>query len=371
MMRFLLAGLAMVIGVILLFVASFGDPAAMVRAVQQTIEPAPTRTADSNAPPPSGQSVVPQITQIPQSPDKSAVPPPPDTSKLATAAPRPGPAVTPAPAPAPAAPVAPPSAPLAAQATPPAASAAPSAPPAFAASAPPSPAPAAVSARPPARNPDPDAKLAEERTALQQQLRELRAEVAEASRTLDNLHTQIAEAHQDLATLEAQRAATVARAEASKPEQHPRVAAARPTPDAASDTTQDVINHLRRRTVPPAAPSPTPATLSAPVPEPAPAPYSDPVTRQRLQEARDALAAGRIDDARRSLQIAQLRLVFRPVGPDGSAPPSAGQSAADVARALNMLGVGDNARAMRAIDQALTDAGSQPARLSESDTPGR
>jgi hypothetical protein len=36
-MRFLLAGLATVTGLLLLFAASFGDPAAMVRRVRQSV----------------------------------------------------------------------------------------------------------------------------------------------------------------------------------------------------------------------------------------------------------------------------------------------------------------------------------------------
>ena len=71
-----------------------------------------------------------------------------------------------------------------------------------------------------------------------------------------------------------------------------------------------------------------------------------------LADARAAVVEGRIEDARRSLQAAQVQLVFQPVGP-GEDTPRASQAAGPVAQALSALGYGDRGRALVAIDQAI------------------
>ena len=63
--------------------------------------------------------------------------------------------------------------------------------------------------------------------------------------------------------------------------------------------------------------------------------------RQRLVDARSALAAGRTDDARQLLEQAQVQLVFRPVNPSEDASASGSVAAGQVAEALSMLGAGD------------------------------
>jgi hypothetical protein len=74
-------------------------------------------------------------------------------------------------------------------------------------------------------------------------------------------------------------------------------------------------------------------------------------TIERLQDARAAVVEGRIEDARRFLQAAQVQLVFRPAGP-GEEAPRASQAAGPVAQALMALGYDDRGRALIAIDQA-------------------
>jgi hypothetical protein len=75
----------------------------------------------------------------------------------------------------------------------------------------------------------------------------------------------------------------------------------------------------------------------------------------RLSAARDAVAKGRIDDARRLLQEAQLQLVFRPIDASGDDPSTANKAAADVARALEALSANDALLSRRYIDVAVND----------------
>jgi hypothetical protein len=197
---------------------------------------------------------------------------------------------------------------------------------------------------------------------LQKQLAALRTQLAETARNLELLHSQQAQAQRDLATAEAQRTTAADRADAARADQRRRTVARPPVPASSpaaaqppqeADIAQDVIDRLRHQ-APPAAPPPS-----------EPRRFTDTATFGQLRDARNALAAGHIEDARRALQVAQLRLVFRPVGADGVAPPPAGRSAADVARALSLLGIGATDQAMRAIDQALSDSG-DGARYSQS-----
>ena len=75
----------------------------------------------------------------------------------------------------------------------------------------------------------------------------------------------------------------------------------------------------------------------------------------KLNAARAALAAGRIEDARRLLQEAQLQLVFRPVNGAGDQSPGAARSSADVAHALDALSGNDVPLSRRYIDVATAD----------------
>jgi hypothetical protein len=79
--------------------------------------------------------------------------------------------------------------------------------------------------------------------------------------------------------------------------------------------------------------------------------------RERLFEARSALASGRIDEARSLLEQAQVQLVLRPVGPSDTAPATSSMAAGQIAEALSMLGAGDVPRAMQYINLAMAQAG--------------
>ncbi len=81
---------------------------------------------------------------------------------------------------------------------------------------------------------------------------------------------------------------------------------------------------------------------------PAPAP-----PRERLSDARAALAAGHTDEARQLLEQAQVQLVLRPVGPSDDASAATSVAAGQVAEALSMLGAGDVPHAMQYIDLAI------------------
>jgi hypothetical protein len=75
----------------------------------------------------------------------------------------------------------------------------------------------------------------------------------------------------------------------------------------------------------------------------------------KLAAARTALVSGRIEDARRLLQEAQLQLVFRPVNAAGDDQPAARNGAADVAHALDALSANDVSLSRRYVDLAVND----------------
>ncbi|WP_428533945.1 hypothetical protein [Rhodopila sp.] len=116
------------------------------------------------------------------------------------------------------------------------------------------------------------------------------------------------------------------------------------------DDAQSVLARLRQL----AAPGVAPEQPDSPPVEPRPRVASSP-TLPKLNAARAALAAGRIEDARRLLQEAQLQLVFRPVNGAGDESPGAARSSADVAHALDALSGNDVPLSRRYIDVATAD----------------
>jgi hypothetical protein len=76
----------------------------------------------------------------------------------------------------------------------------------------------------------------------------------------------------------------------------------------------------------------------------------------RLEMARAALVAGRIEEARQYLEEAQLQLVFRPVTPTGDEATGGSRVAGDVASALSMLGAGNIGGALGYIGRAMEQA---------------
>jgi uncharacterized protein YjbI with pentapeptide repeats len=119
-----------------------------------------------------------------------------------------------------------------------------------------------------------------------------------------------------------------------------------------ADDAQSVLARLRQSS--PGQRGDTTATA-----ETRPAPVASP-SLPRLNAARSALASGRIEDARRLLQEAQLQLVF---GPAGDNVPSAGRGAADVARALDALSANDIPLGRRFVDIAMGDLSGNPMNL--------
>jgi hypothetical protein len=129
----------------------------------------------------------------------------------------------------------------------------------------------------------------------------------------------------------------------SKPPKPPNTSTQNQPKQIASDfsAAQAVIDRLRRE---PDAVHTAQELPSAPPPRSAQA---------RLSDARTALTAGRIDDARRLLEQAQVQLAFRPVTPEGAIASSGSMAAGDVAEALSMLNAGDVRDALQYIDLAI------------------
>jgi hypothetical protein len=131
----------------------------------------------------------------------------------------------------------------------------------------------------------------------------------------------------------------------------PAPASARSDPD----LPDAVLNRLRRDSRTPNQQQDA-ARLSAPPGEPVAAPQGSlPVAAPQgpLYDARTALTAGRLDEARQTLEQAQIQLASRPVGPYDAASASNSVAAGQVAEALSMLGAGDIPRAMQYIDLAI------------------
>ena len=76
----------------------------------------------------------------------------------------------------------------------------------------------------------------------------------------------------------------------------------------------------------------------------------------QLLTARQWLATGRPDEARRVLAMVQTRMVLQPVTPDRPAAEGGNPSATDVGNAIRWLDIGANGQAMQAIDRAIGNA---------------
>jgi hypothetical protein len=119
-----------------------------------------------------------------------------------------------------------------------------------------------------------------------------------------------------------------------------RPAAPRPTPPPAQPAPQRVMQ------APLATPTAAPP-MSAPPAEP------QPPASPQLLTARQWLATGRPDEARRVLAMVQTRMVLQPVTPDRPAAEGSNPSATDVGNAIRWLDIGANGQAMQAIDRAI------------------
>jgi hypothetical protein len=151
------------------------------------------------------------------------------------------------------------------------------------------------------------------------------------------------------------------------------IPAPKPAPRPAEPTESDMQSVLARlrQSGPSQAAAPAPAQpnqQATRAPDRAARPADQPAL-PRLTAARAALGAGRMDDAVRLLQEAQLQLVFRPVDTSAANPEGIGQGASDVARALEALSGNNVPNGMRFIDQAIGDLNgnrtNSPAALSD------
>jgi hypothetical protein len=83
---------------------------------------------------------------------------------------------------------------------------------------------------------------------------------------------------------------------------------------------------------------------------------------ERLLTARQSLAAGRPDEARRLLAEVQTQMVLRPVSPERPSAEGGNVSATDVGYAIRWLDIGANGQAARAIDRAVAHVRADAAR---------
>jgi hypothetical protein len=126
-------------------------------------------------------------------------------------------------------------------------------------------------------------------------------------------------------------------------------------PRQGADDAQSVLARLRQVS-PGAAPVQEAAVVPSPErPRPAPSP-----SLPRLSAARNAMASGQIDEARRLLQQAQLQLVFGPADSANDDSQVAGKGATDVAHALDALSANDVALSRRYVDAAMGDLSGAP-----------
>jgi hypothetical protein len=136
-----------------------------------------------------------------------------------------------------------------------------------------------------------------------------------------------------------------------------------------TDDAQSVLARLRQLAPGPGPASATRVDVTPPI-DPKSRPVQ-PVSLPGLAAARAALANGKVEDARRLLQQAQLQLVFRPVSAAGDDSPAAGKGAADVARALDALSANDVPLSRRYIDIAVNDLAGTGTNPPGQDTPVR
>ena len=78
---------------------------------------------------------------------------------------------------------------------------------------------------------------------------------------------------------------------------------------------------------------------------------------QQLLIARQWLATGRLDQARRALAVVQTRMVLQPVEPDQPNARGVNALATEVGNAIRWLDLGSNGQAMQALNQAVFSAG--------------
>lgn len=120
---------------------------------------------------------------------------------------------------------------------------------------------------------------------------------------------------------------------------------------------EDALSHATAQDKPSTtatAPRRLPAPRAA-SPQPAPA-AAGPSAAQQLVNAQRSLAAGRPDEARQILAMAQTQMVLRPVTPDHPLAEGGNPSATDIGAAIRWLDIGAEGQAMQAINRAINRA---------------
>ena len=120
---------------------------------------------------------------------------------------------------------------------------------------------------------------------------------------------------------------------------------------------EDALAHAKAQEKPIATATaprrPAPPRLVSPPPAPAAAGQ---YAAQQLVDAQHWLAAGRPDEARQILAMAQTQMVLRPVTPDHPLAEGGNPSATDIGAAIRWLDMGADGQAMQAINRAINRA---------------
>lgn len=178
-------------------------------------------------------------------------------------------------------------------------------------------------------------------TVLQQQASALQAQVSQRSHDLDAARTEAGQLRQGLNS---------ARTETDKLRQDIDALHQQRKAEEAALARQKAQAQQTAAIAPP-PPRPAPAPQSPPAPTPGPS------ASQQLLTARQWLATGRPDEARRVLTMVQTQMVLRPVTPDQPTAQGGNPSATDVGNAIRWLDMGANGQAMQALNRAIDNTG--------------
>jgi hypothetical protein len=205
--------------------------------------------------------------------------------------------------------------------------------------------------------------LQQQVAAQQAQLDRLKADTAQAEAQHQRQMTEASRPTQPKSDAVAPAPSSEQGSLAAQPAPPQRLALASPPKQAAAtkpDDREQVLQRLRHETAKSKSAAPAPDALVPNETTAQPAPLSQepggPPAQERLLEARNAAAAGRIDEARHLLQQAQVQLVLRPVSPWQSAPAGGSVAAGQIAEALSMLDAGDLPHAIQYINLAVAQA---------------
>lgn len=204
---------------------------------------------------------------------------------------------------------------------------------------------------------------------LQQQASSLRDQIAHSSRDLEAANIEASKLRRDLpqqATSLHDQVTGAVSGEADKP--HKKLEIARTETELSGqhvgglqlDSKAEQTSSARQgphgqqtALLPPRPPSPPSFIPASTAVRPIPVLMPEPSASQQLLIARQWLAAGRLDQARRVLAMVQTRMVLQPSEPG---QPSLDALAKDIGNAIRWLDMGSNGQAMQALNQALFNA---------------